>query len=93
MFVNNFTCLQQQQPLAHIVQDGRDLSVDVIESCVLILELLYREFLTVITIDRLSEDEEVTARCVITALHILSVVMDKSDMVIPNAPPLVVHGL
>ena len=30
---------------------GRDLSVDVIESCVLTLELVYREFVTVSTID------------------------------------------
>ena len=71
-----------------VIQDGRNLSVDIIESCVLTLELVYREFVTMSTISRLSEDEEVAARCVINALRILSVLRDNSDIVSPITPPV-----
>ena len=78
----------QHKPFMQVIQDGRNLSVDVIDSCELTLELVYREFVTMDTINRLSEDVRAAARCVRGALHILSELKDVSDIVLPNTPPV-----
>ena len=68
--------LSQLQPM----RDGRIMSEDVLESCILTLELVHREFVTLGTIGRLSEAEEVSCRCVVGALRLLCQLSDKSDM-------------
>ena len=59
--------LSQLQPM----RDGRIMSEDVLESCILTLELVHREFVTLGTIGRLSAAEEVSCRCVVGALRLL----------------------
>ena len=58
--------LSQLQP----TRDGRIMSEDDLESCILTLELVQREFVTLGTIGRLSA-AEVSCRCVVGALRLL----------------------
>lgn len=54
-----------------VIQDGRLLSVDVVQSCILTLELIYREFVSQASLVQLTEDEEDAAQYILEALQLL----------------------
>ena len=71
-------------------QDGRNLPIDAIDSFVLTLDLVYREFVTKSSLSAagLNEDEEEAARCVFTALQDMSRPQDQEENVLPSSPPM-----
>ncbi len=71
-----------------VLQDGRLLSRDVLESCLLTLELVCREFVTQSSIGTLSEDEEAAAAYTLNALQVLQSIQEYWDVDVTLHTPL-----
>lgn len=78
-----------------VLSDGRNLSQDYIDSCVLMLELVYREFMVKATVNgSLLDYEEEAAHLVYNALQLFVTIRDHSDVGIElnYSPPLFMSG-
>ena len=70
------------------LQDGQIMSEDVVDSCSLTLELVYREFVTMGTIGALDGNEREACRCVQNALQLLSHLKDSAISLETRTPPV-----
>ena len=75
-----------------VMEDGRGWSVDVLESCVLTLELVYREFLAESLMSGLEDYQEEAVQLILTALQTLIALKNQAEATQTNNSPPVIRS-
>ncbi len=84
--------LRSVSSLLQKYQDGRVIPPNVVDSSLLSLELVYREYLAKRSLSNLDDSEEEASRYIVEAVKILTELQDQAQTGLSNIPPLILSG-